>query len=89
MEITNYQLDQTGTWTIVASNSATVTGTAAYGLSLVLIPGATSSQDTDGRGLLLGRLIQVPLIQEGIRMPLHFMVNKAMALGIVMEELRH
>ncbi len=82
MEITNYQLDQTGTWTIVASNSATVTGTAAYGLSLVSIPVQHPLLKIQtGGDIASGQTYSGSIDPGGIRMPLHFMVNKAMALA--------
>ncbi|HPO13232.1 MAG TPA: hypothetical protein PLI09_07290, partial [Candidatus Hydrogenedentes bacterium] len=49
-------LDQTGTWTIVASSEQA--GTGSYGLSLVVIPGPTTSpQDLDGGAIQSGETL--------------------------------
>jgi len=86
VRIEDHQLEQTGTYTIVAtaSQAYSTTATGGYGLSLVLIPGATASaQDPDGGNIVSGQTHSASINPQGDTDAFAFQGQKGQ--GVVIE----
>ena len=86
VRIEEHQLEQSGTYTIVAtaSQAYSTAGTGGYGLSLVLIPGAAkSAQDPDGGDIVSGQTHSASINPQGDTDAFAFQGQKGQ--GVVIE----